>query len=112
MIFLIPFVALLIWQALYGKKEPYIDPVKNEAERRRLMALIDQMEYDRMVEYGRVCREAHLKRQQQTREKINELCKESIDKLTAQFEKGELTQQEYDEGLDAIFDEMKINLSS
>ena len=104
MIFVILFIAALIWRALYDNKPSYIDPVVNDAERRRLMVLIEQMEFDRIAESIR-------KRQEAIQLQINEICKAGIESLTRQFEAGEITQQEYDEGLDLLLDEMKPNLT-
>lgn len=101
MIFVILFIAALIWRSLYDNKPSYVDPVANDAERRRLMALIEQIETDRIAERIR-------KRQEDIQLQINEICKDAIDRLTKQFEAGEITQQEYDEGIDLLLDEMKI----
>ena len=79
MIFVILFIAALIWRALYDNKPSYIDPVANDAERRRLMALIDQMEFDRIAE-------SIGKRQKAIQLQINKVCKVGIERLTRQVE--------------------------
>lgn len=112
MIFIILFIALLIFEVVNRDRMPYIDPVNNDAERRRLMAIIDQWEYDMHIEREKAAKQAQAVRMGKAREQINEVCRSAIKKLTLQFEAGELTQDEYDEGVNALLDEMKINLSS
>lgn len=102
MILIILFVSLLIWRAVYGTKTPYIDPVENDIERKWLLALIEQMEIDRTKEVVKQSRKA-------IQNQINEICKRGIEDLNIQFEAGKITEDEYNEGLNSLLDEMKID---